>query len=250
MTIEVKNLRKQFYDPNRGPFFAVNDVSFECHKGEIFGLLGPNGAGKTTIMRSIATILKPTTGSISVQGFDVLNQPEMVRKHIGFLSADTGLYERLTPVEILTYFCRLYRVPQSEIETRVEEVIDRLGIKSFAKTTCGKLSTGMKQRVSIARAIVHDPPIIILDEPTSGLDIIGIRAIHDSVREWRQNGKCLLFSTHIMSEAEKLCDRIGLLERGRLLAVGTMEELRAQANEHYLEDIFLKLVPESADELV
>jgi sodium transport system ATP-binding protein len=251
MAIKVTNLKKEFHDPSRGAFFAANDVSFECIKGEVFGLLGPNGAGKTTIMRTIATILKPTSGAITVADYDVVAQPEMVRKHIGFLSSDTGLYERLTPREILTYFCRLYRVPKEQIPTRVAAVIDKLGIRTYADSVCGKLSTGMKQRVSIARAVVHDPPVLILDEPTSGLDIIGIRAIHEFVRDARAEGKCLLFSTHIMAEAEKLCDRIGLLERGKLLAIGTMDDLRAQSGEHYLEDIFLKLVPETAaDEFV
>lgn len=249
--IKVTNLRKQFHDPGRGAFFAVDDVSFECAPGEIFGLLGPNGAGKTTIMRTIATILKPTTGVITVNDRDVLSEPELVRKSIGFLSSDTGLYERLTPREILTYFCRLYRFPEHDIAARVNAVMDKLGITSYADAISGKLSTGMKQRVSIARAVVHDPPVLILDEPTSGLDILGIRAIHDFVREEKQNAKCLLFSTHIMAEAEKLCDRIGLLERGKLLAVGTLDELRHLSGEHYLEDIFLKLVPEAAaDEFV
>lgn len=253
MGINVANLKKQFHDPSRGPFFAVNDVTFQCAPGEIFGLLGPNGAGKTTIMRTIATIMKPTTGVVSVEGHDVLGDSEGVRKSIGFLSADTGLYERLTPREILTYFCKLYRMQHELIVPRVNLVIDRLGITAYADALCGSLSTGMKQRVSIARAVVHDPPVLILDEPTSGLDIIGIRAIHEFVMSAKRDNKCILFSTHIMAEAEKLCDRIGLLERGRLLACGTLQELRDQSGEHYLEDIFLKFVPEKAadsDELV
>jgi sodium transport system ATP-binding protein len=248
--IEVKELRKKFFDPNRGEFFAVDGVSFVCHHGQTFGLLGPNGAGKTTIMRLIATILEPTAGTVEVEGFDVRTHPSDVRKHIGFLSADTGLYERLTPKEILIYFARLNRVPEERISQRVSEVIERLAISSFASTICEKLSTGMKQRVSIARAIVHDPPVLILDEPTSGLDVIGIRAIHDFVNECKQKNKCLLFSTHIMAEAEKLCDQIALLHRGKIFAVGTLDELRAHTNQHYLEDVFLQLVPEGADELV
>ena len=251
MRIVVANLKKQFHDPTRGPFFAVDDVSFECVQGEIFGLLGPNGAGKTTIMRTIATIMTPTTGVVSVDGHDVLADSESVRKSIGYLSADTGLYERLTPRETLTYFCKLYRMPADRIAGRVNAIIDRLGITAYADTLCGSLSTGMKQRVSIARAVVHDPPVLILDEPTSGLDIIGIRAIHEFVLSAKQDNKCILFSTHIMAEAEKLCDRIGLLEGGHLLACGTLSELRERTGQRYLEDIFLKLVPEkAADELV
>jgi sodium transport system ATP-binding protein len=250
LSIEVKDLRKKFFDPNRGEFFAVDGVSFDCQPGKTFGLLGPNGAGKTTIMRLIATILEPTSGTVVVEGFDVTKQPAAVRKHIGFLSADTGLYERLTPREILTYFARLNQVPEVKIAARVNEVIERLAITPFASTLCDKLSTGMKQRVSIARAIVHDPPVLILDEPTSGLDVIGIRAIHDFVNECKHKNKCLLFSTHIMAEAEKLCDQIALLHHGKIFAVGTLDELRAETNEHYLEDVFLKLVPEGADELV
>lgn len=249
MSIEVRDLRKKFFDANRGEFFAVNGVSFQCSPGETFGLLGPNGAGKTTIMRLISTILKPTDGTVIVEGMDVRTQSEEVRKRIGFLSADTGLYERLTPKEILTYFARLNRVPESLVAARVDEVIERLAIGSFASTICEKLSTGMKQRVSIARAIVHDPPVLILDEPTSGLDVIGIRAIHDFVSECKSKNKCLLFSTHIMAEAEKLCDRIALLHKGKLFAVGSLEELRTETKQHYLEDVFLQLVPGGADEL-
>jgi sodium transport system ATP-binding protein len=251
MGISVAHLKKQFHDPSRGPFFAVNDVSFECVPGEIFGLLGPNGAGKTTIMRTIATIMKPTTGVVTVNGHDALADSENVRKSIGFLSSDTGLYERLTPREILTYFCKLYRMETAAIARRVDVVMARLGITAYADALCGSLSTGMKQRVSIARAVVHDPPVLILDEPTSGLDIIGIRAIHEFVMSAKAENKCILFSTHIMAEAEKLCDRIGLLERGQILACGTLQELRERTGEHYLEDIFLKFVPEkAADELV
>lgn len=250
MGIEVKDLRKKFFDANRGEFFAVDGVSFQCHHGETFGLLGPNGAGKTTIMRLISTILAPTDGTVIVEGFDVRTHPTEVRRRIGFLSADTGLYERLTPREILTYFARLNHVPPNQVNARVSEVIERLAISSFASTICEKLSTGMKQRVSIARAIVHDPPVLILDEPSSGLDVIGIRAIHDFVNECKQKNKCLLFSTHIMAEAEKLCDRIALLHRGKLFAVGTLDELRTETNQHYLEDVFLQLVPEGVDELV
>lgn len=250
MGIEVKDLRKKFFDANRGEFFAVDGVSFQCHHGETFGLLGPNGAGKTTMMRLISTILAPTDGTVIVEGFDVRTHPTEVRRRIGFLSADTGLYERLTPREILTYFAQLNRVPANQVNARVAEVIERLAISSFASTICEKLSTGMKQRVSIARAIVHDPPVLILDEPSSGLDVIGIRAIHDFVNECKQKNKCLLFSTHIMAEAEKLCDRIALLHRGKLFAVGTLDELRTETNQHYLEDVFLQLVPEGVDELV
>lgn len=249
MVIELQSVCKSFYDPNRGQFNAADNVSFRCVPGEVFGLLGPNGAGKSTIMRMIATVLKPSSGTIKVEDFDTLQAPDMVRTRIGFLSADTGLYERLTPREILTYFARLNRVPENEVKNKVAATIDRFSIGAFADTLCGKLSTGMKQRVSIARAVVHEPPVLILDEPTSGLDIMGIRAIHEFVDRCKTSDKCLLFSTHVMAEAEKICDRIGLLYAGKLMSVGTLQELREKAGEHYLEDIFLKLVPERADEL-
>ena len=250
MGIEVVNLVRRFYDPQRGEFAAVDDVSFECRPGEVFGLLGPNGAGKSTILRIIATLLRPNGGQVKICGFDVNKAPEDSRRHLGFLSAETALYRRLTAEEILLYFGRLSGVDEKVLRTRVDSLIDRFNIRSFANVHCEKLSTGMKQRVSIARAIVHDPPVICLDEPTNGLDILAILATQQAIRDFRDAGKCILFSTHNMHEAEKLCDRIAIIHSGKLLAIGTLEALRLQTGKHYLEDIFVDLVGEKFDEMV
>jgi sodium transport system ATP-binding protein len=250
MSLQVSNLTKQFYDANRGEFLAVDNVSFDCNEGELVGLLGPNGAGKTTTLRMIAGILKPSSGSVVIDGFDLSTQSDDARRHIGFLSADTGLYERLTPTEILLYFGRLCKYPEDKLKDRIDHLMNILQIDGFRNVRCEKLSTGMKQKVSIARALVHDPNVLAFDEPTNGLDVIAIRAMHEFLRECRSQGKCLLFSTHIMSEAEKLCDRIAIIHKGRIFAVGTLEELRASTGEHYLEDIFTQIVQEKSSELL
>jgi sodium transport system ATP-binding protein len=247
----LKELTKQFHDEaKKEEVLAVNAITFDCQPGEIFGLLGPNGAGKTTTLRMITTILRPTSGTATVCGFDIITQAKEVRRCLGYLSAETGLYERLTPREILFYFGRLCHYPEAQLKDRVQGVIELLDMADFANTRCEKLSTGMRQRVSIARSIVHDPPVMILDEPTSGLDVLSIRAMQQFIIQCKDQGKCILMSTHIMSEAEKLCDRIGIIHRGRLLAVGTLEQLRNETKEHYLEDIFVSIVREKIGEVL
>ena len=246
--LKVSGLSRVFYDPNRGEFFAVNDISFEARAGEVFGLLGPNGAGKTTTLRMVAAILKPTSGSITLNDEPLTTSSQEVRKQIGFLSASTGLYERLTPREILTYFARLAKYPKDRVAARVKEIIDSFKMNDYADTRCEKLSTGMLQRVSIARASIHDPLLLILDEPTSGLDVVAKQSIHEFIIKCRSQDKVIVFSTHLMNEAEKLCDRIGVLHKGKLFAVGTLEELRKKTGQHYLEDIFLSIVKEDAVE--
>ena len=208
----------------------------------MFGLLGPNGAGKTTTLQMISTLIKPTSGCATVNGFDIEKEPLQVRKQIGFTSSDTGLYERLTAREILAFFARLHQYPREQIASRIESLAKDLNMLDFLDTRTHKLSTGMKQKVSIARAMVHDPPILILDEPTSGLDVITSQMVHEIIQNCRESGKCILFSTHIMNEAEKLCDRIGIIYDGILLSQGTLEELKESTGEKNLEDIFLKVV--------
>jgi sodium transport system ATP-binding protein len=247
MAVEVKDLRKTFFDAKRGEFLAVDGISFNCSQGEIVGLLGPNGAGKTTTLRMIATILRPDEGTAKINGFDINTDPQGVRKNLGFLSSETGLYERLTPREILNYFGQLSDYPPDKLNQRIEDLIKLFEMGEFADTRCERLSTGMKQKVSIARAIVHDPPVMALDEPTSGLDIITSQNTYQFIRDSKAQGKCIIFSTHIMSEAEKLCDRIGIIHRGKLFAMGTLEELRELTGAHYLEDIFLAIVKEQVD---
>ena len=249
MSLQAIGLTKRFFDAKRGEFNAVQSVSFECSKGEIFGLLGPNGAGKTTTLRMITTILKPTAGTAVVNGFDVIKDPRQVRKQLGFVSADTGLYDRLTPREILTYFGKLSKYPTSKLKERIEEIAVLLQMEAFLDSRCEKLSTGMRQKVSIARAIVHDPPVIIMDEPTTGLDVLTSQVLHRFVIQCKEAGKCVVFSSHIMSEAEKLCDRMAIIHNGQVLASGTLEELRAESGMHYLEDIFLNVVKETVSDV-
>ncbi len=240
--IAADRLVKRYHDKRRGEIIAANQVSFECVKGEIFGLLGPNGAGKTTTLRLLSTILKPSGGTATLNGYDVIREPERVRASIGYLSGETGLYDRLTPREILRYFGQLNRFPDDRLHSRIDELVRLFDMEEFSDVRCEKLSTGMKQKVSIARAVVHDPPILIFDEPTSGLDIIVADTLLTFIEECRSAGKCVVFSTHIMSEAERLCDRIGIIDRGEILAVDTLDGLREKTGERFLEKIFRSLM--------
>ncbi|HEX9223675.1 MAG TPA: ATP-binding cassette domain-containing protein [Candidatus Acidoferrales bacterium] len=240
--IEARNLSKQFQDKKRGVVRAVENVSFRCQPGQIYGLLGANGAGKTTTLRLLATILEPTDGTALVAGYDIVEQPEKVRANVGFLSTATALYARLTAQEMVEYFGRLYGMDEPALKRRIDELFARLEMNDFRDRRCDKLSTGMKQKVSIARTLVHDPPVMIFDEPTLGLDIMTARTIVGFIRECRQRGKTVIFSTHIMSEVEKLCDIIGIIDGGRLLAEGALAELRRRYAEQDLEEIFVKVV--------
>lgn len=240
--IRVDGLTKVFQDKKRGAVRALDGVSFEVNPREIVGILGPNGAGKTTTLRLLATVLRPTSGTAEVAGYDIVRQPEMVRANIGFLSGDMGLYGRLTPREILTFFGRLGGMRREALGKRVEEVIAMLGMASYAGTRTDKLSTGMRQRAAIGRTIIHDPPILILDEPSYGLDVPTARLIENFILGARKNGKCILFSTHVMEEAEYLCDRIVVVHEGRVRATGAMDDLRALTGKTRLREIFLSLL--------
>jgi sodium transport system ATP-binding protein len=239
VSVRVQALQKSFWDESRGEVRAVDGIDFECHQGEVFGLLGANGAGKTTTLRMLATILKPTGGSASLNGYDVIAAPEDVRRSLGFYSASTALYPRLTGRETLEFFARINGYPANQVNRRVEALIERFGIAEYADARVEKLSSGMKQKISIARTIVHDPPVLIFDEPTVGLDVMAALEMQRVIHELRDEGKCIIFSTHIMSEAEKLCDRIAIIHQGRILALGTLEEHRQATGQHYLEDIFV-----------
>jgi sodium transport system ATP-binding protein len=242
--IEVNQLCKIFHDKKRGEVRAVDRVSFACHPGEIFGILGPNGAGKTTLMRMLATILQPTSGEAKVAGFDVQTQPQQVRQNIGYLSGSTALYERMTAREMVTYFGALYGLSPAEIAQRITAIFDELDMNEFADSRCDRLSTGQKQRVSIARTILHRPPVLIFDEPTNGLDVITSRTITRFIRRCRDEGRTVVFSTHIMSEVEALCERIAIIYKGKIAAIGTLSELRAQSGKQAFEDVFLNLIEE------
>ncbi|MCB5229034.1 MAG: ATP-binding cassette domain-containing protein [Candidatus Cloacimonetes bacterium] len=243
--IEVLNLVKEFPKKDGSLFRAVNGVSFSANDGEIVCLLGVNGAGKTTTMRVLSTVFKPSGGTATIQGYDIVSQPEKVRQNLGFLSGDTGLYNRLRAREFITYFGRLNGVSDADINIRMEEMAELLDMHDFLDKKIDFLSSGMKQKVSIVRSIIHDPQVMIFDEPTSGLDILTARNIVSFVRDCKAKGKCVLFSTHIMREAERLADRIVIIHRGMVLANGTLEEFRAETGQIDLDDIFVYYVNQS-----
>lgn len=240
--IDVRDLRKHYFDLKRGDFPAVDGIGFRAKPGEIYGLLGPNGAGKTTTLRILSTILRPTDGLALINGYDVRTHPSDVRRQIGFMSANTAVYDRMTGYEMVEHFGLLYGLRQPDLGRRIDHLFDRLAMNDVRDRLGGKMSTGMQQKVSIARALVHDPPVLIFDEPTSGLDVLVARALLETVAELREQGKCIIFSTHIMTEAEKLCDRIGIMHRGNILAEGTLEELRTEHKEDDLEELFFRLI--------
>jgi sodium transport system ATP-binding protein len=222
-----------------GAVQAVAEVSLTVRAGEVVGLLGPNGAGKTTTLRMLAGILTPDEGSVRVCGLDVHAQPLDAKRRLGFLSGDTHLYQRLTPVEVLTYFGTLYGMADARIRERVGALVAELEMEAFKDRPCSTLSSGQKQRANIARAFLHDPDLLILDEPTTALDVISGQFVAEAIRRKRAGGKAVLFSTHIMSEAEYLCDRIALLHAGRIVDQGPLPDLLARAGRTNLTDAFL-----------
>lgn len=235
--ISVKNLTKQFKN-----FKAVDGVSFDVGEGEIFGLLGPNGAGKTTIIRIIATVLAPTKGTAEVLGFDIIKDSEEVRKNIGVLTTDIGVYERFSGRENLRYFGELYGISKKALEKRINELADLLEMQDFIDRRAGKYSTGMEQKLAIARSVIHDPKIIIFDEPTAGLDVLASQTVLDFMRKSQKPGGCVIFSTHQMNDAEKLCDRVVIIHKGKVIANNAVEALKNKTGAGDLEDVFMKMV--------
>ncbi len=242
--IETRDLCKNFKDKKRGTVKAVDNVTFSCKPGEVFGLLGPNGAGKTTTLRIISTALRPSSGTALINGVDVSKDPQKVREQIGFLSGNTGLYGRLTAREMVAYFGKLYGMENSAVRRRTDELFTLLDMNKFADSRNEKLSTGMKQKVSIVRSVLHDPPVMVFDEPTSGLDVMSSRTIVDFIKKCRDDGKCVIFSTHIMSEAMRLCDRVAIIHNGRIFKEGTVNRLLEETQTNNLEDAFIKIVGE------
>jgi len=248
--IEARGLTKVFKTKKKRKKVevrAAQEVSFDCRPGEIFGLLGANGAGKTTTLRMLSTILRPTAGTATVAGHDVVREPAAVRRKIGFLSTQTALYDRLSAREMVQYFGRLYGVNEASLRGRIEELFRALEMEDFADRRCEKLSTGQKQKVSIARTLVHDPPVMIFDEPTVGLDVMAQRTILEFVRGCRDLGKTVIFSTHVMSEVEKLCDSLAVIHNGRVLADGTVGALKTRYAEEDMEELFVKLVTSAGE---
>jgi sodium transport system ATP-binding protein len=249
--IEVQQVTKRFtlsrqqkreLGTKEGSLTAVDDVSFSCKPGRIFSLLGPNGAGKTTTLRMISTILKPTSGKIKVAGHDVVENGREVRSNIGFLTGSTGLYHRLTPNEVVQYFADLHKVDAKAYKARKEQLFDLLGMNDFAKKRIGQLSTGMKQKVSIARTMIHDPEVVVFDEPTSGLDVITAENIIRLIRQCKEEGKTVIFSSHIMSEVDLLCDDLAIIHKGKLVYSDTLENFRSSWAGSSLTEGFIQLI--------
>jgi sodium transport system ATP-binding protein len=232
--LDARSLGKRF-----GEVVAVTDVSLAVRPGEIVGLLGPNGAGKTTTLRMLAGILSPDRGQVRVDGVDVHAEPIVAKRRIGFLSGDTQLYQRLSPREVLAYFGQLYELDRALVAARSRTLIDELDMGAYADRACGTLSSGQKQRANVARAFLHDPPLLILDEPTNALDVVSGQFIVRAIRQARDAGKAVLFSTHIMGEAEYLCDRIVLIHQGRVVDAGPLGDLLVRSGQNNLTDAFL-----------
>lgn len=252
--IEIVNLSKEFQltkkqqkenNTTESTAKAVNDISFSCKPGRVFSLLGPNGAGKTTTLRMLATILKPTSGSIKICDIDILQNPEAARAKMGFLTGSTGLYERLTPNELIAYFGKLYGVADADFEKRKNELYTLLDMHNFQDKRIGRLSTGMKQKVSICRTMIHDPEVVIFDEPTSGLDVITAENIIRLIEDCRNKGKTVIFSSHIMGEVELLCDDLAIIYEGNLIYNGTMEQFKSQMQSPNITAEFIRIVNEA-----
>jgi sodium transport system ATP-binding protein len=248
--IHVENLSKSFADLKRGRVTALHGVTFDVRPGEIFGLLGPNGAGKTTCLRILSTVLKPTGGKALVAGHDVTKDPAAVRANIGFMSGNTGIYDRMTAWEMVEYFGKLYGLEEELLKERLENVFATLQMNEIRDVLGSKMSTGMKQKVSIARTIIHDPPVLIFDEPTSGLDILVARKVLKAIEALKEQGTCIIFSTHIMREVEKLCDRIAIIHKGEILVAGTVKELEERHHEHDVEELFFALIAQNDADFV
>lgn len=240
--VVADRLVKVFPTPDGLGKRAVDGLSFRVREGQIYGLLGPNGAGKTTTLRMLSGLMAPTSGTARIGGYDVTTHVGDVKRVIGFLTANTGLYQRLTARELLVYFGQLHRMSADQATARADHLIEWLGIGDFVNLRCGALSTGQKQRVNIARALVADPPILIMDEPTLGLDVLSNRIILEYIKRERDQGKTIILCTHYLDEAEGMCDQIGLLHDGKLVAEGDLESLRSLSGEERLSSIFLKLI--------
>ncbi len=235
--VEVRDLVKKF-----GDFTAVDSISFQVNKGEIFGLLGENGAGKTTTLRMLATMLKPTSGQAILEGFDTVREPEKVRAHIGILfGGETGLYDRLTAAENISYFGELNGMDKAGINERTRQLSGVFGMQDFLNRRASKLSKGMKQKVAFARSVIHSPDIMLFDEPTSGLDVSAAREVQEFILNCKAEGKTIIFSSHTMSEVDKLCDRIGIIHKGKLVETGAVESIKEKYGDEDLEEIFVRL---------
>ena len=245
--IHVRRLRKSYQDLQTDGFTALDGISFDAMPGQIYGLLGPNGAGKTTALRILSTVLKPTSGTAIINGFDVNEEPEEIRHQIGFVSCNTAIYDRMTAWELVKYFGQLYEMNEETLQMRMERIFERFQMNDIRNVLGSNMSTGMKQKVSIARAIIHDPPVLIFDEATSGLDILVAREVLRTIEQLAQQGKCIIFSSHIMTEVQRLCDRIAIMSHGKILAEGTIDDIVDQYGEEDIEELFFQIILDSAE---
>src|SRR5262245_36398117 len=239
--IQVRELSKRFPLSGGGELLAVDAVSFEVRKGEVYGLLGPNGAGKTTTIRMILGLLRPTSGEASIDGHTSASSPDEVKRRVGLVSASAGLYQWLTVREMLLYFADLYGAPPNAAVDQLHLLSSMLGLRDLLGRRCATLSTGQKQRVHLARALIHQPPVLLLDEPTLGLDVLGSQVIVEYVSMLRGEGKAAIVTTHRLDEAERLCDRFGLMNRGQIVREGSLDDLRAATGRNNLVEMFLEL---------
>ncbi len=246
--IHVRQLRKVYRELQSGQFVALDGISFDAMPGQIFGLLGPNGAGKTTALRILSTVLKPSSGTVLVNGFDVAQDPDQVRHQIGFVSTNTAIYDRMTAWEMIQFFGQLYGIEADLLQLRMEHLFERFQMNDIRNTLGSKMSTGMKQKVSIVRALVHNPPVLIFDEATSGLDIVVAREVLKTIEQVRDHGKCVIFSSHIMTEVRRLCDQVAIMNRGQIIDQGSTEELAQRHGEDDLEELFYRLISETENQ--
>lgn len=239
--IEVEHLTKRFPGPAGEEVTAVDDLSFRVNRGEVYGLLGPNGAGKTTTVRMILGLLPPTSGTASIDGYRSADSPQEVKRRVGLVAAGTGVYQGLSAREMLMYFADLYDVPPETAGQELKHLSELLGLNEFLDRRCAVLSTGQRQRLQLARALIHRPPVMLLDEPTLGLDVLGSQIVTEYISLLRDEGKAVILCTHHMDEAERLCDRLGLLHTGKLVSEGTLAELRTRTGCASLHEMFLQL---------
>jgi ABC-2 type transport system ATP-binding protein/sodium transport system ATP-binding protein len=240
--IQVEGLTRRFNLPGGGEVVAVDNLSFSVGAGEVYGLLGPNGAGKTTTLRMLLGLLRPSGGRATIEGFSSIDAPDEVKRRVGLVSTSAGLYPHLSVREQLLLFADLYGVPPAQGRLELERLADLLGLAELLPRRCATLSTGQKQRVNLARALIHQPPVLLLDEPTLGLDVLGSQVVAEFVAHLRDQGKAVILTTHRLDEAERLCDRFGLLHRGKLVCTGTLAELRASTGCQSLVEMFINLV--------
>ena len=251
--IEIKNVSKEFTKVDNKKkkikFLADNDISFEVRDGEVLGLLGPNGAGKTTLLRILAGIMKPTSGEVLIGGKSYTKDEIEIKKQISFLSGNTKLYKEISPVELLELCAKYYDMDKTKVKDRIDEVVKKFNMEAFKNQKIGNLSTGQTQRVGVSRCVLHDPHYYILDEATSGLDVISSKVILDFIKEEKAKGKCIIYSTHYMEEAENICDRVVLINKGKVIAIGTPREIEEKTNTNNIRDAFLSLIGGAYNEM-